>query len=60
MKEITRSEAEALFQTHSIKDRALQQTNRELLIEMNLSDNDNLIIRYDIPKREKHYFLRSI
>jgi hypothetical protein len=59
MKEITRSEAEDLFQTHSIKDREVQQTTRKLSIEMSISDNDNLIVRYDIPKREKRYFLRS-
>ncbi len=59
MKEITRSEAEVLFLMHSVKDRAVKQTNQELSIVMAISDSDNLIVRYNIPTREKRYFLRS-
>ena len=59
MKEITRSEAEVLFHTHSVKDRAVQQTSQELSIVMAISDSDNLIVRYTIPTREKRYFLRT-
>ncbi len=58
MKEITRLEAESLFQENSVVNQTIQQSNQELSIVMTISNHDNLIVKYDIPKRIKRYFLR--
>ena len=57
MKEITRSEAESLFQENAVVKRHIQQSNQELSIVMAISDNTSLIVKYNVPKQTKHYYL---
>lgn len=57
MKEITRFEAESLFQNHSVMNRTIQQSRNELSIVMMISDHRSLIVKYNVPKQTKRYYL---
>ena len=57
MKELTRHQAESLFLTTKVVSSNIEQDNKEMRIRLNLSNNRQFMVRYNILDHVKSYFI---
>ena len=58
MKQITRHEAEALFDTWNITASKIEQDDAEMRVLFSLSNHQSFMIKYDFIDHQKRYFLQ--
>ena len=58
MKQITRNEAEALFNTWKITASKIEQDDAEMRVFFQLSNRKSFIVKYDFLDHQKRYFLQ--
>lgn len=58
MKQISRPEAESLFQQSNIIASNIKQNKREMSICFTLSDHRYFFVKYDLHDRVKRYYLQ--
>ena len=59
MKQITRNEAETLINLADIVRTDVRQNSEDLTVFLTLSDSRSFLIRYNLLKHEKSYFLKK-
>jgi len=59
MKQISRKEAESLFQESQVVSSDVVQDQSELRIILTLKDDRSFVIEYDTEEREKRYFVND-
>jgi len=59
MKQISRKEAESLFQESQVVSSDVVQDQSELRIILKLKDDRSFVIEYDTEEREKRYFVND-
>ena len=59
MKQISRKEAESLFQESQVVSSDVVQDQSELRIILTLKDDRSFVIEYDTKEREKRYFVKD-
>ncbi len=59
MKEITREQAEELFQLTRVLDKKIEQTKTELMLSFSLSNQNFLHIVYNTEKHLQKFFLEN-
>jgi len=57
MKEITREQAEEIFQIYKVLDKEIVQTKTELKLCFSLSNNDSLHVIYDVKSHHQSFFI---
>ncbi len=58
MKQITRYEAEALFNTWKVTASRIEQDDAEMRVFFKLSNRKSFIVKYDFLDHQKRYFLQ--
>ena len=58
MKQISRKEAESLFQKSQVVSSDVKQDESELRITLTLKDDRSFVIEYNTKEREKRYFVK--
>ena len=59
MKQISRKEAESLFEESKVVSSDVVQDQSELRIILTLQDDRSFVIEYDTKEREKRYFVKD-
>lgn len=59
MKQISRKEAESLFEESQVVSSNVVQDQSELRIILTLKDDRSFVIEYDTEEREKRYFVND-
>lgn len=57
MKKISREQAEQLFLNSNVLQSKVEQDKKELRVFMSLSGNKSCLVKYDLKKQTKTYFL---
>ena len=60
MKKISREQAEKLFEKEKVINTKVEQDKNELRISLNLSSNVSCLIKFDVKKQKKTYFIDNI
>ena len=60
MKKISREQAEQLFESEKVINTKVEQDRNELRISMDLSGNLSCLIKFDVKKQKKTYYLDQI
>ena len=60
MKKISREQAEKLFEKEKVINTKVEQDKNELRISLNLSSNVSCLIKFDVKKQKKTYFINNI
>jgi hypothetical protein len=60
MKKITREQAEQLFLVSNVLNTNVEQDKKELRVSMTLSGNKSCLVKFDLIKQQKTYFLDNI
>ena len=60
MKEISRHEAEKLFQASRVVSTDVEQDQHELRIKLTLENQQSFLVKYDAQARAKSYFLNAV
>ncbi len=59
MKQITRNEASQLLRKFEVIDTKIEHIKNALLVYSNLSNNRSLLVKYDVKKHDKSYFINN-
>lgn len=59
MKQITRTEASQLLRKFGVIDTKIERIKNALLIYSILSNNRSLLVKYDVKKHHKSYFIEK-
>jgi len=59
MKQITRREAESIFQRSQVISSRVEQTKKEMNIFLITADRAGFLIKYNLVDRKKTYFIRE-
>ena len=59
MKQITRREAESIFQKSQVISSRVEQTKKEMNIFLITADQVGFLIKYNLVDRKKTYFIRE-
>lgn len=57
MEEITREQAEEIFQIYKVLDKEIVQTKRELKLCFSLSNNHSLHVIYNVKNHHQTFFI---
>lgn len=59
MKQITRNEASQLLRKFAVINTKVERIKNALLVHSNLSNNRSLLVKYDMKKHNKSYFINN-
>lgn len=59
MKQITRHEAESIFQKSRVVSSRVEQTKKEMNIFLSTANNCAFLIKYNLSDRKKSYFIQE-
>lgn len=59
MKQITRNEASQLLRKFGVIDTKIERGKNALLVYSMLSNNRSFLVRYDMKKHDKSYFVEN-
>jgi len=59
MKQITRNEASQLLRKFEVIDTKIERIKNALLVYSNLSNHRSLLVKYDMKKHDKSYFVNN-
>jgi len=59
MKQITRNEASQLLRNFGVIDTKIQRIKNTLLVHSVLSNNRSLLVKYDMKKHNKTYYIET-
>ena len=57
MKQITRNEASQILHKFEVIDTKIERIKNALLVHSILSDNRSMLVKYDVKKHSKSYFI---
>jgi hypothetical protein len=57
MKQITRKEASQLLRKFGVVDTRIERSKNALLVYSILSNNQSFLVKYDMKKHDKSYFV---
>ena len=59
MEQITRTKAEKLMLKYKVVKTDVKQIKHKLCVFFTLSNNKSFLVKYDVRKRNKSYYLKS-
>jgi len=59
MKQITRNEASHLLRKFGVIDTKIERGKNALLVYSRLSNNQSFLVKYDVKKHDKSYFVEN-